>query len=252
MGTHSGLIMAIHVAIVRRPYDKLLLDGRKRIEARLTKNHCPPFGCIAPGERVFLKRSAGGFFASAEVAGVLMLDQLTPGRIEQIAQRYNRLIGGTEAYWQGKREARFATLIWLRQVRPDDRRPDYKPQNMRAWYTLDDAAVPAGQLAAATGERFEVKLTAGAIRQGYVPVRSCREHLPRWAMGGRRADSHAQPIVLNLADGPVVETDIVAERGMFRWRGWRRWFARQKLTEQDRLRFTPTGAGEFLVEPVHA
>lgn len=244
--------MAIHVAIVRSPYDTLLLEGRKRIEARLTKNNCPPFGCIAPGEPVYLKRSAGPFFASAEVAGVLMLDQLTPGKVEQIAQRYNRLIGGTEAYWQGKREARFATLVWLRHIRPDSRQPRYKPQNMRAWYALDDAAMPQGNPPPVATPRFTIKLTAGAIRQGYVPVRRCTDHLPQWAMGGKSANSSAQPIVLHLAGGPVIETDIVAERGIFRWRGWRRWFTQQHITGQDQLRFTPTGAGEFLVEPVHA
>ena len=50
-----GIIMRIHIAILKRSYLSLILTGQKRLECRLTKISCPPFGQIAGGEKVLLK-----------------------------------------------------------------------------------------------------------------------------------------------------------------------------------------------------
>jgi len=247
------------VAIVQRAYERLILDGAKTVELRLTRTPIPPFGCIKPGERVYLKRSGGPFFARATAAGVLMLDALNPAAVDRLRRQYDRWIRGSAAHWREKRRvARYATLIWLRDVAPTTQQPRYRPQNMRAWYTLDDDADPLPPPLGATAEptdlpiappepdgtapdaaAFEIALTAGAVRQGYVRLRD----------QAARFEPHEKPLCLMLRDGPTVETDVV--RGRFRWRGWRRWFEARGLTADDRLRFVPRGERRFTVEPIH-
>ena len=259
--------MAVHVGIVRPPYDRLILDGSKTVECRLTTGPRPPFGVIVPGERVYLKRSGGAFFAVAVADRVWMTDGLTPGRVEKLRRRLNDRIHGEAAYWRSRRDARYGTLIWLREVRPTSQRPRYRPQNMRAWYTLDDAADPlavldekrGGIADGAGGERgvFEVVLTRGALDQRSVRITRWMDRFPPDAMGGRTRREAGEPVALHLKGGPEVLTDIVGSQKIFRWRGWGPWFKRVGLKPGDGLRFTPVGGGDgegcarnYLVEPV--
>ncbi len=76
--------MRIHIAILKRPYLSLILTGQKRLECRLTKISCPPFGQIVGGERVLLKESGGPVRGQAEVKKVLFFEGLTPDKIDSI------------------------------------------------------------------------------------------------------------------------------------------------------------------------
>ncbi len=241
--------MSVHVAIIRRPYDRLLLDGRKRIESRLTKTALPPFGCITPGERIYFKISSGPFFAVATTARVLSVDALNPTDIDTLRKRYDKWICGDPAYWKAKRHCRFATLIWLRDVEPTSLHPQYKPQYMRAWYTLAGATDPMAG-GSRYGDAFEIELTSGSFTQNYVRLGKLAGRFPASCFGGKTRDRAGPSITLKLASGPTVETDIVARQNMFRWRGWGPWLNKQKLKPGDRLRFSPEGARTFLVQPV--
>lgn len=258
--------MSCHVAIVTPAYGRMILDSRKTVECRLTKTPLPPFGCITPGQRIFFKRSGGPFFASAVADRVWMTDSLTPRGVEELRNQHNAHIRGTADYFHQRAACRFATLVWLRDVRPCVLAPRYKPQNMRAWYTLDDAADPlrnaaiparapraerSSQRVAPTGH-FEVVLTRGCLSQSQVRLAACMGHFPSACIGGQSKARAGDPIRLELLGGSAVETDIVSTRKMFRWRGWAAWFARHGLEPGDRLRFTPSGTRAFRVEPVKA
>jgi hypothetical protein len=55
---------------------------------------------------------------------VRQFDNLTPPTIDAIRQRYNRGILAPAAYWDARRNCRFAVLIWLGPlVRQALRRP---------------------------------------------------------------------------------------------------------------------------------
>jgi len=248
--------MRAHVAILRPPLDARILDGSKRIESRFTRTRQPPFGCVAPGDRLFFKRSAGPFVATAVVSRVLMLDALTPRRVDELAARYNRWIRGDDAFWRRKRnEARYGTLMWLRGVEPTDYRPPYRPQNMRAWYVLDnppawgDDEPEAGAGDTANRCAFEATLTAGGIRNGYVRLDTdTLADLPAETLGGATAAEAGERIALHLPDGMTLRTDINAPRRMFRTRRWRHWLTEQAARPGDRLRFTPCGDRAYDVQ----
>jgi len=226
--------LAVHVAILASPYDQMVVDGRKRIESRLTKGPRPPFGAVTPGDVVYIKRSAGPFVARAEAARVLMADQLTPEAIDELVKRYNRWIGGNDDYWRAKRSCRYATLIWLRNIDLVSVGPRYRVQHMRAWYVLGDEADPAR-----ASERFEVPVTAGALRRDYLSVRSAADRLPR-----------TEKIMLQM-DGRSVPLRYDRVKQMIRGAALGRWMAEQQLNDGDRVALEPNGNGTFLASPIH-
>ncbi len=247
--------VAVHVAILVTPYDRLILEGRKVVECRLTKTPMPPFGCIVPGERIYFKVSGGPFVATAVVDRVWMADRLTPDGVDRIRHQFDKLIHGAAAYWASRRNSRYATLLWLRDVEPTTQHPRYKPQNMRAWYTLPSDTDPRhGQriAPAASPASFNVKLTAGSLRQSQLRLTAILSQFPADALGGKTRRELGEPITLHLAGADPVETDIVAHQKMFRWRGWRSWFARHGLQSGDQVRFTPRGRRGFIVDPVRS
>lgn len=115
-----------HVAIIHPEYLALILAGRKRVEIRLTRSRCAPFGQVAPGDVVYFKARSGEFGARALVAGVDEFENLTPTLVAMLFRRYNALACGDAAYWISKQHARFGTVVHLTNVRSTERGPEYR------------------------------------------------------------------------------------------------------------------------------
>ena len=105
-----------HLVILKKPYFDAILAGRKTIESRLTKTNRPPFGKIAPGDKLFFKISSGPVSATAGVKKMQQFDNLTPSKIDKIKLTYNDKILGSNEYWIEKRHCKYGVLIWLEQV----------------------------------------------------------------------------------------------------------------------------------------
>ena len=113
--------MAGHVAILQREYLDLLLSGEKKVECRLSRIKCAPYGRIAVGEHVWLKESSGPIRGRGVVTQVQYFEGLTPAKVRELHQEYNEHILGSDGFWSERRSSRYATLIWLggvRRVRP--------------------------------------------------------------------------------------------------------------------------------------
>jgi len=219
----------IHVAILKTGYIKEILAGRKTIESRLTRTMQPPHGKIEPGERLFLKASGGPFMATAVAGEVHRFEDMGPADVQRLRKRYDQAIGGDDAYWQMKRDSRFATLVGLKEVEPIDVGPKYKVAYMKAWYVLDDALSPVG----------DWSITAGALRNHY----AC---LPK--PSGATLQS-GQVIKLELPDGSSTETDLVTGRRL-RWRGWGPIYQAADARAGDLLRFVAIGPRRYTVRVV--
>ncbi len=220
--------MTTHVAIVRPPYDRLILDGRKAIESRFTQVPCPPFGRVTPGDTLYVKRAGGPFVARAEVAQVLMVDQLTPQRIDELVKRYNRWICGEDAYWRSVRhKAAYATLMWLRNVQPTASAPPYRPRHMRAWYVLEDTPRVPPSLC--------VELSRGCFTRGYLRVAPILDQL-----------GDAEHVKLELRGGPTIEPRVDRQKKLVRWAGFPQWFVQHKLDVGDRVEWTRQRHGWLL------
>ena len=135
--------MVRHVAIIHPEYLALILAGRKRVEIRLTRSRCAPFGRVAPGDLVYFKARSGEFGARALVAGVDEFEKLTPTLVAMLFRRYNALARGDAEYWLSKQYARFGTIVHLADVRPIVRGPEYRDASRfsprSAWIVLRSA-----------------------------------------------------------------------------------------------------------------
>jgi hypothetical protein len=212
--------MACHVVILKRAYLAAILRGDKTIESRITRTAQPPYRAVKPGDRLFLKVSAGPFMATAVAGEVVFHDGLTPSAVDALRDRYRPTVGGDDAYWQGKRDARYATFVTLAAVEPFDVGPSYPP-SLRAWHVVDDRLSPLR----------EVAITAGAIRNRYA---------------GWPADGTREPIVLILPDGRTVETGVGRGR-MLRWRGWKALYDAHATRPGDVLRYVRVSSNRFRV-----
>ncbi len=126
-----------HLVILKKPYLNMILEGKKRIELRLHKTRRPAFGRVFAGDRLFLKASSGPVCATATAEKVETFENLTPERILEIKQLYNRDIGGTDEHWQDRMGCKFCFLVWLRDVKPiKPVRIDKK--DWRAWVVLTE------------------------------------------------------------------------------------------------------------------
>lgn len=236
--------MPIHVAILRPPYPQLILDGRKTIESRLTKADLVPFNAISPGERIFIKQTSGPFIATAIAGDVHFFDKLTRDKIAALKARFNDRVCGDDAFWQWKRDSNFATFIELKDVQPTDRGPRMKPSSGLAWFVLPDELTPQVPV------MFEVKLTAGAIKNHYLRVARKVFEFDAKHYGGRTLAEAGVPITLHLPDGSRIQTDIVSNQ-MIRWRGWQPWYQANHMVPGDKVRFVEKKPGEYGVSFVH-
>ncbi|MGB1124167.1 MAG: ASCH domain-containing protein [Phycisphaeraceae bacterium] len=132
----------IHVAILKPGYIQAVLAGRKTIESRLTRTKQPPYGKVMPGERLYLKASGGPFMATAIAGKVRSFADMSPEDVLKLRKRYGKAIDGDDAYWDMKRDSKYATLIELKNTEQITLGPPYKVAYMKAWYVLEEDRDP--------------------------------------------------------------------------------------------------------------
>ncbi len=124
-----------HLVILKKLYLDKILNGSKHVELRLTRTKCPPFDSVKVGDTLFLKQSSGPVCAIARAGSVKQFSNLTPSKIADLKTEYNHLIGGAKDYWKLKSDSRFATLIWLKNIKTIKPVRIYK-KDWRAWVVL--------------------------------------------------------------------------------------------------------------------
>jgi ASC-1-like (ASCH) protein len=252
----------IHIAVLLPQYIDLILAGEKTVECRLTKQARDPFENVEPGERIYFKASAGPYAATAIVEHVLCEQGLTPRRISEIKRDYNHLIRGEDQFWRWKRDSRYCTLVWLKDVQPTSAGPRVRPLQGVAWLCLDEEPAwrrvdahddgklfPAEAKPHAAGNgAFSIEVTDGNLKNNTLYVTKALEHFPSWAIGGRnKREAAKRGLTLILHEGPTVQTDIVGQRKLLRTRVWGPWFRRHGVKPRDRVIFTPMDEATYFV-----
>ncbi len=248
MSANNTPAPAYHVAILRRVYINMILRGEKTVESRLTIRLLPPYGVIAPGDRIYLKISSGPYAATAIATKVVFYQDLTAQRVEQLRRRYQKRVGGDDAYWSSKATARYATFITLGDVRPAKVGPPIRSSGL-AWFVVRQWPAAAGDgndkgngkgESEPVGDRDGVSNDDGKVdRSG-----ANRSHAITWSAGAirnrfmrlpaglRRCLSVNRPLHLTLPDGQTVATRL-ADNGMIHWRGWGPLLAKFVVTPGD-------------------
>lgn len=127
----------IHIAVMSEPYLSYILDGKKTIESRFSKNLIPPYRHILPGDLVLLKSGpvVGGFHATS----VEYVD-LDRREMNRLRTDYSDAICADDDFWQARDGKNYATLIGVGEVHVLPPVPIAK-RDRRGWLVLRSSRV---------------------------------------------------------------------------------------------------------------
>lgn len=141
--------VGLHLAIFVEPYLTFILNGRKTVESRFGVKRGAPYGRVARGDILLLKRSSG------PVQGICLVSdawfyKLHPGSWTELRDEFaEALCAQDPAFWAERQHASFATLMRVSSARGIQPFMIQK-QDRRGWVVLRQP-----QLAHYVGTLFE-------------------------------------------------------------------------------------------------
>lgn len=105
----------IHLGVFTEPYLTYMLEGKKTIESRFSKNKILPYNQISKEDIVIVKKSSGDVMAYFTIKELLFLD-LSEVYIDEIKSKYNSQLCVNESFWKMKKNSNYATLIFIDKV----------------------------------------------------------------------------------------------------------------------------------------
>ena len=129
--------MPDHLAILKPPYLRLIVEGVKTIECRLTRTPKAPFNRIDKGDKIYLKQSSRLVLAVGQAGKVISQRINGPENIEAIRKEYGEEIMAQEDFWESHKECRYCTLVFLKNVQALAEPFRIDKRDMRAWVVLD-------------------------------------------------------------------------------------------------------------------
>ena len=109
-----------HLVVLWPTYLGLILKGAKRMECRLSRHRCPPFGWVKRGDWLWLKQSSGPIRGVARAGRVATLTLPGPHALQAVRTQYGHMICADSAFWDQRSDCRFCTLIWLEHAAQTD------------------------------------------------------------------------------------------------------------------------------------
>lgn len=102
----------LHLGIFSEPCLSYMLDGKKTIESRFSKNKILPYENISEDDIVLVKASGGKVVAYFTIKKIMFFDlNYTP--IEDIKIKYNEELCVDDNFWEQKENSNYATLIFI-------------------------------------------------------------------------------------------------------------------------------------------
>lgn len=93
-----------------------MLERKKTIESRFSKNKILPYNQISKDDIVIVKKSSGNVVAYFTIKEVLFFN-LNEISIDEIKNKYSRqLCVENESYWHSKNNSNYATLIIIDKI----------------------------------------------------------------------------------------------------------------------------------------
>jgi hypothetical protein len=126
-----------HLAIFREPYLQWIFEGKKTIEARFSKKKIIPYGVLHIDDTLLLKRSAGLVYGQALVADYKYYNNLDSVLITKIFTQYKKELCLQDDYIKAKLDAKFGSLIFLKEVKRFEKPYKYVKNNRLPWVIID-------------------------------------------------------------------------------------------------------------------
>lgn len=105
----------LHLGIFTEPYLTYMLNGKKTIESRFSKNKILPYNKISKEDIVIVKKSSGNIMAYFTIKEILFFD-LNKVSIDEIKSKYSKQLCVDENFWIIKKDSNYATLIFIDKV----------------------------------------------------------------------------------------------------------------------------------------
>ena len=106
---------SLHIGVFTEPYLTYMLDGKKTIESRFSKNKIMPYNQISKDDIVIVKKSGGNVVAYFTIKEILFFD-LNETSINEIKNKYNKQLCVDENFWISKSNSNYATLIIIDKI----------------------------------------------------------------------------------------------------------------------------------------
>lgn len=105
----------LHLGIFTEPYLTYMLDGKKTIESRFSKNKIQPYDQISKNDIVIVKKSSGNVMAYFTIKEVLFFN-LNETPIGRIKLKYSKELCVDEDFWISKSNSNYATLLIIDEI----------------------------------------------------------------------------------------------------------------------------------------
>lgn len=100
----------MHLGVFSEPYLTYMLEGKKTIESRFSKNKIAPYNQISKNDIVVVKKSVGDIVAYFTIKEVKFYN-LKDVSINEIRDKYYKELCVDEEFWFTKKNSNYATLI---------------------------------------------------------------------------------------------------------------------------------------------
>jgi hypothetical protein len=131
--------MTEHVAIFVQPYLNDILIGKKTIESRFTMRQIAPFNKVHVNDKVYLKQSGGKIIGEAIVRLVEYFSNLSPAKILDLIEHYKNELQLKSEFIEKKKESKYITFIWLKNVVKYVTPREFKHVGMQSWIILPNS-----------------------------------------------------------------------------------------------------------------
>lgn len=134
----------VHLAVLVEPFLRYILEGRKTVESRFSKNCIAPYQRIERGDLVLLKAAAGPVVGCFTASWVQCME-LTSDVLAAVRTKYSAAICADEEFWAARAEKRYVTLVGVDQpqVLPSVR---VAKSDRRGWMVLRPTTPVGNQL----------------------------------------------------------------------------------------------------------
>lgn len=127
-----------HLVVLRDPYLSKVLSGEKTLEARLSQRGAPPFRCVAAGDVLFIKKSAGRLLAVTVARDAEFHGPRDETAIRELLVARRDALCLEEAFLETAGSARYATFISIDDVTAIKPRRVAK-SDLRGWVVLPES-----------------------------------------------------------------------------------------------------------------
>ena len=139
--SETPALRSVHLAVFVEPFLGSLLSGQKTVESRFSVVRCPPYGRVASGDVLLVKRSGGPVVGVCEVRETwsYLLDAETWSSIRRDFMA--AMCAQDPTFWERKRNASYATLMRITNARPIEA-VAWKKRDRRGWVVVQGRSQP--------------------------------------------------------------------------------------------------------------